>query len=250
MIRLTCAAAAAIGCLPAAALAQDPAAATEWTLREAPGACSVAGRPGGAFVFVAVNPEGGSMWRVHHPDLVIPEGAVLPGVLRAGETEIAFDARGARTSDAAPGFTAAATEAVRAALGKGSEAKVTLDGGAPIALDLTGLPAALAALEQCAAKLIPRDPATIPASRARALSFPSITRSDLPTAGATARVVAFRLAVAPNGSVAGCSIVESSGAAPLDAKVCAMLEEGARFEPARNAAGDKVADTFQSRLKF
>ena len=240
----------AIAAVPVAALAQGAPAQLEWTVRESPSSCSVSGQPDGGFLFLAINAEGGSIWRVHHPDMTIAQGEVVPGILEVDGAALAFEARGARTSDGTPGFTAAATEPVRAALGTGGEVTIRLEGGPPIAMGLAGLPSALTAMTNCAAKLKPRDPATIPVVRARALSFPSITRSDLPTAGATARVVAFRLGVAPDGSVSGCTIVESSGAPALDARVCEMLEEGAQFEPARNAAGDPVADTFQSRLKF
>ena len=251
MIRMMIRAAVlAFAAVPAAASAQGAPALLEWTVRESPSGCSVSGQPDGAFLFLAINAEGGSMWRVHHPDMTIAQGEVVAGVLEVDGAALAFEARGARTSDGTPGFTAAATETVRAALGTGGEVTVRLEGGPPIAMGLAGLPSALTDMTNCAAKLTPRDPATIPVVRARALSFPSITRSDLPTAGATAKVVAFRLAVSPEGSVAGCTITQSSGAAALDTKVCELLEEGAQFEPARNAAGDAVADNFQSRLKF
>ncbi|MEN3971769.1 energy transducer TonB [Sphingomicrobium sp. XHP0235] len=57
-------------------------------------------------------------------------------------------------------------------------------------------------------------------------------------------VVHARLTVDPEGSVSGCEIIESSGHALLDDTTCAILQERARFEPARNSLGEKVSATF------
>src|SRR3954468_2965512 len=53
--------------------------------------------------------------------------------------------------------------------------------------------------------------------------------------------VSVRLAVAANGRVAGCGIVQSSGAAALDVATCRLLVSRARFIPARDADGNPVA---------
>jgi TonB family protein len=62
--------------------------------------------------------------------------------------------------------------------------------------------------------------------------------------------VAFRLQVGADGAVSACSITQSSGSATLDATSCRIMTERARFTPARNAQGDPVAGTFDSRIRW
>lgn len=51
-----------------------------------------------------------------------------------------------------------------------------------------------------------------------------------------------RLAVTRRGRVSDCTIVRSSGSAALDGATCRILQERARFRPARDARGRAVAD--------
>lgn len=62
--------------------------------------------------------------------------------------------------------------------------------------------------------------------------------------------VGFAVAVARDGSVAGCRITASSGSRALDEGTCRIVTERARFRPARNAAGEAVADEVQSRITW
>ena len=69
-------------------------------------------------------------------------------------------------------------------------------------------------------------------------------------AAGQAGTVAFKLDVSAAGNVAGCRIAASSGAASLDTMTCALLFIRARFDPARDAAGNAVAGTFSSRITW
>lgn len=244
-------AALAAALLASAAQGQEPPLApATWKLYDAPGSCAVSGNSDGAFLLVALNPEGGSMLRLHHPAMTIAVGEKQPAVLVVGDEQLAFEARGARTSDGTPGFTAPASVELRRLLGAGGTASIVVGEERPILLDLVGLPTALTEMEACAAAMTPRDPATIAVVKPRPIKFPAITPGDLPTGAATGDQVAFRLTVSPKGRVAGCEIVTSSGSEALDAKVCQLLSDESRFEPGRNADGQAVTATYQSRLKF
>lgn len=61
-------------------------------------------------------------------------------------------------------------------------------------------------------------------------------------------VVGFVVAVAPDGRVAACRVTASSGSRALDEGTCRILTERARFTPARNAAGEAVADEVGARI--
>lgn len=239
-----------IGTAPGASHAHSAAAATEWVFSSSPDACTVIGRPGEAFVLLTINPEGEQGLRIHHRDLVLGNGEVRPLVLTVGETRLAFDVTGARTVDGTPGFIVGARRDLRAAFGAGTAAVVEIAPGAPLALDLSGLSEVLAPLDACAAQLKPRDLASIAVSKPVLKKMPSMTASEMPLAGATRNEVGFRLTVSPEGRAVGCEIVKSSGSDRLDAKVCEKLIAGTRFTPARNAAGNPVAATYQSSMVF
>lgn len=60
----------------------------------------------------------------------------------------------------------------------------------------------------------------------------------------------FRLEIAADGSVTDCAITGSTGHAALDTATCRLLEQRARFEPARNAKGDAVAGSFANAVRW
>ena len=60
----------------------------------------------------------------------------------------------------------------------------------------------------------------------------------------------FRIAVGADGRVAGCVILVSSGSSALDGTTCRLLRERARFTPARDAAGNPVADQYFGQLAW
>jgi protein TonB len=88
--------------------------------------------------------------------------------------------------------------------------------------------------------------------RARQLAG-SLTRADYPPealrAGAegTTRV---RFTVNASGRVSDCAITTSSRNAALDAKVCSVLRERYRFDPARDSAGNAVAEERTQRFTW
>lgn len=72
-----------------------------------------------------------------------------------------------------------------------------------------------------------------------------ITDADYPEAAARSRAggtVLVRYTVTPDGRATGCFSTRSSGNAELDHATCRLIERRFRFEPARNAAGEPVAD--------
>jgi protein TonB len=62
--------------------------------------------------------------------------------------------------------------------------------------------------------------------------------------------VHFELAIDPRGRVTACRITASGGIAALDAATCRIMRARARFRPARDAAGNAVADTAASSIRW
>jgi len=109
---------------------------------------------------------------------------------------------------------------------------------------------ALALLALCAAA--PRSlarPAHAPANGLAGL----ITTDDYPLAALRndeEGQVGVRLEIDAGGTVSGCTVVESSRSASLDAATCALLRERARFSPARDAHGRPVPDTYRTTVAW
>lgn len=60
----------------------------------------------------------------------------------------------------------------------------------------------------------------------------------------------FRLQIGANGRVEGCQITRSTGFAALDEATCALVTRRARFDPARNGAGEKVSGSYSSSVRW
>jgi len=71
---------------------------------------------------------------------------------------------------------------------------------------------------------------------------PSWARREL------AGLAGFRLEIAANGKVTGCSITRSTGHPELDQATCALVTKRARFEPARGISGEPVAGSYTSSV--
>jgi protein TonB len=61
---------------------------------------------------------------------------------------------------------------------------------------------------------------------------------------------AYRLTVSRRGRVTGCEITSSSGSSALDSQTCRILTRRARFEPARDVQGKRIADTYSGRIRW
>ena len=62
--------------------------------------------------------------------------------------------------------------------------------------------------------------------------------------------VGFRLRIAADGSVSGCTVTASSGSPGLDVHTCRLMRSRARFRPATDAEGRPVEDSVSSRVSW
>jgi protein TonB len=62
--------------------------------------------------------------------------------------------------------------------------------------------------------------------------------------------VGFRLDVGPNGRVARCTVMESSGSAILDSATCRMLTQRARFTPATDASATPIEASVTGAIQW
>jgi protein TonB len=80
-----------------------------------------------------------------------------------------------------------------------------------------------------------------------------VTNNDYPPAALRAGesgVTGFRLDVGPDGRVTNCSVTSSSGSSTLDDAACRLLMRRARFNPAEDASGAKIAAAYSSRFRW
>ena len=90
-------------------------------------------------------------------------------------------------------------------------------------------------------------------ARAKANLASYVSNDDYPSDALTREesgTTAFRLDVGPDGRVANCTITSSSGSKSLDATTCRLMRSRARFTPATNSSGAKVADSVSSRIRW
>jgi protein TonB len=60
----------------------------------------------------------------------------------------------------------------------------------------------------------------------------------------------FTLAIDATGRVSSCTVTRSSGHAVLDTATCRLIERRARFEPARDDQGNRVAGSYSSAISW
>lgn len=63
-------------------------------------------------------------------------------------------------------------------------------------------------------------------------------------------VTGVRLDVNTDGIVSNCTVTQSSGSETLDAATCTLIQERARFTPARDRTGQPIADNYTTRVKW
>lgn len=134
-------------------------------------------------------------------------------------------------------------------------------------LELTDVPALLKIMDQCVAEL--REDFNITATTLEAWTAPQpslrvrrhsagtlsgvFKSDDYPWVAVARRLqgtTTFVLLINEQGRVADCSVVESSGAAALDAQSCAVAKDRARFEPAIGVDGKPAKDGFVQRITW
>jgi len=62
--------------------------------------------------------------------------------------------------------------------------------------------------------------------------------------------VAYKLSISRRGNVTDCEVVSSSGSDALDDATCGILKSRAKFEPARDSQGERVADEYFGRIRW
>lgn len=80
-----------------------------------------------------------------------------------------------------------------------------------------------------------------------------VLNDDYPKAALRARMegtTGFALQIDAEGRVTGCTVTSSSGHALLDDTTCSLLTARARFTPAENAQGVKIASEWRSRFRW
>jgi protein TonB len=90
---------------------------------------------------------------------------------------------------------------------------------------------------------------------ARPLGTPGlwVTTDDYPARALRERhegLSRFRLTIGADGSIGGCSIVESSGHAELDQATCAKLTQRGKFKPATDSSGKEVTGSYTGSVRW
>ncbi len=99
----------------------------------------------------------------------------------------------------------------------------------------------------------PNQSSAPPAQRVKSDLLRLFTTDDYPMAAIRRDeqgIVAYNLSINRRGRVTKCEIVRSSRSEALDRATCDILESRARFEPARDAQGKRVADEHSGRVRW
>lgn len=98
----------------------------------------------------------------------------------------------------------------------------------------------------------PRPTQAAPATpKGRRLSW--ITQDDYPGSALRAEeegTTSIRVEIDASGRVTSCAVTGSSGSATLDDATCRLYTRRARFNPAKDAAGNPIATTYSDRVKW
>lgn len=80
-----------------------------------------------------------------------------------------------------------------------------------------------------------------------------ITTDDYPGSAQRAGeegTTGIRVEIDAGGRVTGCSVTQSSGSATLDDSTCRLYQRRARFNPAKDAAGNGIATVYNDRVRW
>lgn len=99
----------------------------------------------------------------------------------------------------------------------------------------------------------PAPPRVAKALQARGNPGSWATDADYPPSALRAEeqgVTGFRLQVGPDGRVTDCTVTSSSGSSTLDDATCRLVTRRARFTPAEDASGNKIAAPYSNRITW
>lgn len=99
----------------------------------------------------------------------------------------------------------------------------------------------------------PPPPPARPAQRAKLRLNTAPTEADYPSSSLRNEeegVTTVRVDVSPEGRVTSCSVTKSSGHPALDNETCKLMQRRARFTPATDTSGAKVADTIVQAVRW
>lgn len=63
-------------------------------------------------------------------------------------------------------------------------------------------------------------------------------------------ITQYQLLIAPDGTIAECSVVKSSGYEEFDSKTCFLTQKRAKFRPARNSDGQAVFGVYRGEVRW
>ena len=93
----------------------------------------------------------------------------------------------------------------------------------------------------------PPPPRKVQSASARGDVRAVFSNDDYPAAAIAAEAqgtARAQLTIGPDGRVAGCSLVQSTGNGALDSATCNILRRRAKFTPARDSNGQPTTDTY------
>jgi TonB family protein len=256
--------------MPANAAARDWGYISGWYVTSAGQSCGMyapAARAGLAEILILKRNDGAIYVHAKNPGWSIPPGS-------DGQIQYQIDGRTYRgaqktamlaavpNSNPGGGLIGAFGGDFENEIRGGSALSIMLNGRPIEQIALSGTSAAFAAIASCLddLKINGATPAAGFASLTAATSVSPkgdvgrwISIDDYP--GSALRegregTVGFRLSVGSDGKVFGCTITKSSGHADLDEATCANMTKRARFEPAKDTSGTKVAGSYQSRVSW
>lgn len=228
--------------------AADKKTLTGWSLGGDEASCSLYRSRSGQFVFLAIRADSTAMIRVHDKDWPKQSGH-LPTVvlLKEGFSRI-LPGHMAKTSDGWNGIVAEVDRQTIRAFIAADNVTVDIDQVVLGTVELDDISMAALALEECADQLTPSNShITKSAELVSDLSFDwsELRVSDLPR-----NPFVFRLIVDEHGIASGCDVVQSSGSPVVDERACTLLQQRARFRPARDNKGEPIISTYQRQIIF
>ena len=227
-----------------------------WTVLEADGSCEMYRNENAAFAFFWVTPDGKYYLRVHNGAWNIAAGQRALK-LSVNDKNISVIGTGTKTSDGMNGIVAKVDRATFDEIGRATSLTFIETDDTRYRADFPPadqtIKDVLACHDKVAASMA--SGTRFIASRASPASSPAgwITSADYP---ATARqfrrsgMVAFRLSVDVTGVPTTCKIILSSQVPDLDAAVCPLLMQRARFTPARAHDGTAMADIYTNSIRW